>query len=526
MMSNPRVLGVVRLSRLTDDTTSPERQRAEIQHWADRPSIGGVVVGWSEDLDVSGGLDPFKRPSLGPWLTNRVDDFDVIAVYRLDRLSRRSMHFSQLLAWAEEHGKIIVSITEGIDMSTPSGKMVAQLTAVFAEGELDLIRSRAAAGARTRLEKGVWVGGVEPFGYLFQKIADGNGKRLVQEPEYAALLRDIVKKINSSSSPYKIAVDLNTRGVLTWRDRLRELRGEQTRGTAWTSDAVLAILKNPTLGGLYTYKGQIVEDLEGNPVKITDEPILPHGEWLEIATRINERKAQKPARAAVSRTMLGGVAVCAACGARMSSARKAKPGKTVYHYYTCNALQTGRCATPARVRRDDLDAAVSRFVDEVLGSRPVMEKRPDQSAEFRAQLSDAEGRLTRLGDDYLRGKYDGEVGEAEYWRMNGLLSAKVATLRKVVAEQHGGPEYVSTGKSYRELWEEKDDDQRREFLQRHGIAVSVSPLEERKGATVMFNMPDIPGIGKAEGLGDMPTSALTQQTFKVDVIPQRKRGQG
>jgi hypothetical protein len=64
--ANPlkRILGVVRLSQLTDDSSSPHRQREAIEYWADSPHVEGEIIGWAEDLDVSGGLSPFKRQGL------------------------------------------------------------------------------------------------------------------------------------------------------------------------------------------------------------------------------------------------------------------------------------------------------------------------------------------------------------------------------------------------------------------------------------------------------------------------------
>lgn len=69
MVKNPRVLGTVRLSVLRDDTTSPERQRQAVEHWASGPAVDGRIVAFAEDLDVSGAMHPFKRPGLGPWLS-------------------------------------------------------------------------------------------------------------------------------------------------------------------------------------------------------------------------------------------------------------------------------------------------------------------------------------------------------------------------------------------------------------------------------------------------------------------------
>ena len=83
-----RALIVVRLSRVTDATTSPERQLAACRELCDRR--GYEVVGVVEDLDVSAGsTSPFDRPQAGDWLSNRLGEFDVIVFFRADRIVRR-----------------------------------------------------------------------------------------------------------------------------------------------------------------------------------------------------------------------------------------------------------------------------------------------------------------------------------------------------------------------------------------------------------------------------------------------------
>ncbi len=61
-----RLLAVVRLSDLPDETTSPARQRGKIDTYARLHEH--EVVGLAEDLDVSGAVSPFQWPQLGPWL--------------------------------------------------------------------------------------------------------------------------------------------------------------------------------------------------------------------------------------------------------------------------------------------------------------------------------------------------------------------------------------------------------------------------------------------------------------------------
>lgn len=525
MLEQPRVLAVVRLSVTKDDTTSPEKQREVVEHWTYGPAINGRVVGYAEDLDVSGGMHPFKRPGLGPWLTERADEFDVIAVWKLDRLTRRSAHFSEIHEWCQQRGKIIVSVTEGVDMSTPMGKMFAQIIAAFAEGELDTIRARALSGSLARLKKGVWVGGVLPFGYQFQRQEDG-GKKLVQDPEYAKLLLDIIDKLKGDWSSYKIAVDLNKRGVHTWRDHLRVLQGQEARGIEWTLNAVLVAVKNPTVGGVYTYKGTIVEDEDGSPVPITDDPIMPYAEWSELVAKLNSNK--RAMRSTPSRSMLGGVAVCEACGGRMSSARKAKATGKVYHYYACNAVNTGTCSNPGRVRRDDLDPGVNKFVEITLGDLPVIEKASKAISETKTQMAQAKSRLERLEADFLAGKYDAEGQEESYWRIHKALSAKVSKLREEVERVAEAPEFVDTGRTYRQVWSEMDDEQRRVFLQRHEVSIRVGLDSEDSAIRVIkISMPRLPTVVASAGLR-LPEDRdwMETPTLEYRINARRKRGQG
>jgi site-specific DNA recombinase len=74
-----RVLGRLRLSRSTDESTSIDRQRELITQWADLNDH--TVVGWAEDIDVSGSVDPFDTTQLGDWLSSRAPEFDVIVCW-------------------------------------------------------------------------------------------------------------------------------------------------------------------------------------------------------------------------------------------------------------------------------------------------------------------------------------------------------------------------------------------------------------------------------------------------------------
>ena len=80
------LVGNVRLSRKTDTTSSPERQRGQILSAV--AECGGHIIAWAEDLEVSGATDPFTRPQLGPWLRGEMGPYDGAASASVDRVGR------------------------------------------------------------------------------------------------------------------------------------------------------------------------------------------------------------------------------------------------------------------------------------------------------------------------------------------------------------------------------------------------------------------------------------------------------
>lgn len=102
-----RAVGAIRLSVLTDETTSPARQREADESAA---AILGAEIGdrWAEDLDVSASkTSPFERPELSKWLESP-DDYDMVIWWRLDRAVRSMADMHALATWARTHRKMLV----------------------------------------------------------------------------------------------------------------------------------------------------------------------------------------------------------------------------------------------------------------------------------------------------------------------------------------------------------------------------------------------------------------------------------
>jgi site-specific DNA recombinase len=87
----------VRLSRETDETTSPERRRAACEALCE--ARGWEVVAAEEDIDVSGFSRGLDRPGLQRILT-RLAELDVIVFFKIDRLARSTVDFAEIIRLA------------------------------------------------------------------------------------------------------------------------------------------------------------------------------------------------------------------------------------------------------------------------------------------------------------------------------------------------------------------------------------------------------------------------------------------
>lgn len=426
---------------------------------------------------------------------------------KIDRISRRATHFSELIEWCKANGKTLHSVQEGFDLDNPYGKMLAQMIAVFAEGELDVIKARINEGVATRLAQRVWIGGRPSMGYALDKLSDGIGKRCVQDEDYAPNVRRIFDLLMQDWTPFRIAVQLTEDKVLTWVDRQRETAGTEVRNAAWRADSVISAMSNPRVAGIYTYKGEIVEDENGDPVTITDTPILSYHEWQKAVRKLSELAgATTPAKK--SQSMLAGVGSCSVCGRGLAavygSGKLASGEVKKYPRYRCSTYSVpgGKCPQKLLVDRPALEGIVNSMFLGTVGALEVHEKVSGPTNDYESELKAVAARLSKLEDDFIRGKYDGEEKEASYWRMQESLTSRISVLRRKTQEQQDKtPGYRATGKTFAEVWTQKDDDQKRTFMQKHGVTVKVMNRKtEDDPVTAFMDLGDITGMARAAGL--------------------------
>jgi DNA invertase Pin-like site-specific DNA recombinase len=147
------VFGAAIYARVSTGEQTHDSQLGPLRDYCERR--GWHVV--AEVIDVASGAS--QRPRRDQLIdAARRKDIDAIVVFKLDRWGRSSVDLISTLQELDAVGCTFVSVTDSIDMSTPSGRALAGMLSVFAAFERDLIRERVNAGLTAAKAKGVRLG--------------------------------------------------------------------------------------------------------------------------------------------------------------------------------------------------------------------------------------------------------------------------------------------------------------------------------------------------------------------------------
>src|SRR5229473_232126 len=141
-------------------------QTRELEQFAQ--ARGWRLVDSYLDVGISGTKD--KRPELDRLMADaHKRRFDVVVVWRFDRFARSVSHLLRALETFNALGIAFVSLSEQMDTTTPTGKMVFTVLGAVAELERSLIVERVRAGLRNARAKGKRIGR-PPRTYLSQDV--------------------------------------------------------------------------------------------------------------------------------------------------------------------------------------------------------------------------------------------------------------------------------------------------------------------------------------------------------------------
>lgn len=166
--------------------------------------------------------------------------FDYIVVYRLDRISRNVGDFAGLIEKLNELKTAFVCIKEQFDTSTPMGRAMMNISAVFAQLERETIAERIHDNIILLAKTGRWLGGVAPLGFMGERIEikDTENKR-----RYVYKLSPIKDEISTVKAVFVRFLEFHS---LTKTVSWLIAHGFKTReGNDFRARTVRDILKNP-----------------------------------------------------------------------------------------------------------------------------------------------------------------------------------------------------------------------------------------------------------------------------------------
>jgi DNA invertase Pin-like site-specific DNA recombinase len=181
----------------------PEVQLRELREHCQRK--GWEIFHEYVDHGISGSKE--SRPQLNQLMADAAEKkFDVVIVWKFDRFARSAQHLLKALETFNIQGISFVSLTEGIDTSTPVGKMVFTVLGAVAEMERSLIIERVKAGLRKAKATGTRSG--LPIGAARSEVSN----------------EEIFSRVKAGESVSAVATSLGISRALVYK-RLKEQQG-------------------------------------------------------------------------------------------------------------------------------------------------------------------------------------------------------------------------------------------------------------------------------------------------------------
>lgn len=296
-------------------------QNAELKRHAEQQ--GYRLVETYVDEGVSG-KSIEGRPRMKQLLKDARDHkFDVVMVYKIDRLARKLSDSLDISETLEKNNVKLVSLKENFDTRTPSGRTLFQMMCSFAELERNTILDRVKMGMEQRAKQGKYNGGIV-LGY------DAVNKELVINEEETHIVRSIFNMAEQ---------DMGLKAITR---RLNEMGYRSKKNNQFSTLTVKTILNNPMYIGKIRFNqvenwaekrrsGKNTEYILADGVH---EPIISIEQW-DTVQRLMSKRSYKPSRSNKP-TLLGGLLRCPKCGYGMVIGRpKGSKSGADYRIYKC-----------------------------------------------------------------------------------------------------------------------------------------------------------------------------------------------
>jgi site-specific DNA recombinase len=283
---------------LDSEFSSLDAQREACEHYIRSQTYQGwqIVPTHYDDGGYSGGK--LERPALQT-LLREIDAgaVDMLVVYKYDRLSRSMMDFLKLLERLDQHGVGFVSVTQQIDTSSSTGRLLFNMLLSFSQFEREIGSERTRDKIQAARRRGQWTGGRLVLGYAQVPGRKGSLQVVPEEAKIVRLIFDLYLRTGSITA---VAQRLNERGL---RQVKKRKGGQASPGRSWDKNSVLRILRND----LYLGK---VRSKDGTLYPAEHEALIPQDVFDRVAARLDKRTTGTLRRSREHEYLLTGLLHC------------------------------------------------------------------------------------------------------------------------------------------------------------------------------------------------------------------------
>ncbi|MGW5617533.1 recombinase family protein [Streptomyces sp. NPDC003877] len=476
----PRVVGAIRLSRYNDSSTSPEVQEEMITLAAHR--IGGALVGWAKDIDVSAlKTSPWEREELLYWL-ERPDEWDVLIWQRMDRAVRSMADMANLGRFAKQHGKRLVFASGPggdmleLDFGSAMSELIMLILAFAAQLEGQTIVERN-QGAAARLQSlGRWAGGPVPYGFqpVRKTFPDGNeGWWLGEHKETADIRRAAIARTIARKSYASTTAWLNDSGAVTPANHRARLAGrDEDPESRWTTTTVRSMLLSElNRGHLVTRDGTTVRNTDGSPV-IQGDALVSDETYRELkeATKDLAVSVLQAPRRKDAHELLG-ILECHDCAANMHTGTRSMPDGTRAEVFRCNSDRHSKgTPKPTVTKATTLAWVHSEFIERFGFMRQTQVVRTP-GVDHRAEIAELNENLAELGARLPQMR--GAAADVVAGQMNGI-SERLADLEQRPVEPPRVQE-IELDTTWGDAFTAASDEGKRQIMLDMGVRVVVGP---------------------------------------------------
>lgn len=406
------------------------------------------------DIYVDGGYtgSNLNRPGIQQLITE-TDKFDLVLVYKLDRLSRSQRDTLYLIEEVFLPNNVdFISMQECFDTSSPFGKAMIGLLAVFAQLEREQIKERTKMGRLARAKAGLYHGGgYIPIGYDYE---DG---KLVINPYEARQVQKIFEWYLAGMSLSAIVEQLQSEGYTN----------RYSSYNSWSG--IRYILENETYLGRIHYGDVVVEHAH--------EPIVTEEQFNAVQVIRGKRRKRYGMSSFQSKYLLTGILFCGKCGGRYYLRNSGR-----YRYYSCYSrskqmkqmVKDPSCKNK-HWKAEELEPIIDARIREVLHSpelaADIAASRPQQApviqnVKIEKRIREIDRNIAKLMELYQKDDIPAEVlGDS----INKLYAEKIALQNSTEPEPDNSTMPFDLAQELiadaAEIWDFADDEQKRRIMQ-------------------------------------------------------------